>query len=194
MNKKHFLAVISAFTLFPVCISWADTQPKNAQDGFQKWIAARIMCQNYPYVPVEMDKKFGRFAKEAGVSLSVKKTENSLTGILTPKEGNTFTLYDLNMENAIFHANEKEHYFYARVKATPKDLLPVITRRQLNLYESRDTQNDNTILHIFPTSRPTRYAPFGQEGSAVIIRKTDQDGVIEVGCKQINYAHPDHNK
>ncbi len=194
MNKKLFLAATLTFALFPVCFTWADTQPKNAQDGFQKWIAARIMCQSYPYVPMEMDKKFGRFAREAGMSLSTKKTNDSLTGILTPKVDNTFTLYDVNMEGAFFHIDEKEHYFYARVKASPQDFFSVIARRQLNQYEYKEIQNDNNILHIFPTSRPTRYAPLGQEGSAVVIRKTDQDGMIEIGCKQINYAHSDHNK
>ena len=194
MNKKYFLAIISVSVLFPVCFTWADTQPKNAQDGFQKWIAARIMCQNYPYVPAEMDKKFARFAKEAGMTLSTKKTDSSITGTLIPKATNTFTLYDVNMERAFFYIDKTEHYFYARVKASPQDFLPVIARRQLDKYEYRETQNDSNILHIFPTSRPTRYAPLGQEGAAVIIRKTDQDGMIEVGCKQINYAHPDHNK
>ncbi len=193
MNKKHFLAILLASVLFPVHLAWADTQPESAQDGFQKWIAARIMCQNYPYVPMEMDKKFARFAKEAGVTLSTKKTNQSLTGTLIPKADNTFTLYDKNMEQALFYIDEKEHYFYARVKASPQDFLPVIARRQLDKYEYRETQNDSNILHMFPTSRPTRYAPLGQEGAAVIIRKTDQEGIIEVGCKQINYAHSDHN-
>ena len=167
-------------------LAYADTDKVviDKEKEFQKWVAAKMMCQNYPYFD-EYDKKLAGSIRAAGMDARVRRSKQGIDGLVTPKKDKQILFFDTPVIQVSFQTQPQKN-FLVRLQAEPDKVAAALYERMLGRYEQpgKDKYTDDQILYAFPTSRPTSYAPFGQEGFAVIIRKTDQEGVIDVGCQK----------
>ena len=154
---------------------------KVSPETFQKWTEARAMCLNYPFETHEMESDFSRQLRSLGLKTTIRKTKNTVDGMIEPSVKTPVRIYDARLQQISL----QQGAFFARIESTPQAILEIVRRRGLNQYVPLKPINDKYMVAAFLTSKPTKNMPFGQEALVIVVRTTDQVGVIEVGCQRM---------
>ena len=142
------------------------------------------MCLNYPFETHEMESDFSRQLRSLGLKTTIKKTKNTLDAVIEPSLKTLVQTYGARLQQISLQQGTS-FAFFARIESTPQALLEIVRRKGLTQYIPLKPIDDKHVVAAFLTSKPTENMPFGQEELVIVVRTTDQVGVVEVGCQRM---------